>query len=76
MYCTIHIQVTLVLPCRSKDEEIDLVSLDCFYKEAPLSISKPVSGKLSGLRPTHASCRFSVCELFSSLHGSVFESAH
>ena len=28
--------------CRSKDEEIDLVTLEEFYSEAPEEISKPV----------------------------------
>ena len=29
--------------CSSKDEEIDLIDVESFYKEAPTEISKPVS---------------------------------
>lgn len=32
--------LTSTFPCRSKHEEIDLVSLEEFYKEAPSDISK------------------------------------
>lgn len=38
--------VFLSLIIRSKDEDINLVSPDVFYKEAPPEIAKPVSGDL------------------------------
>lgn len=33
----------LFFPSRSKDEEIELVSEEDFYRDAPVTISRPVS---------------------------------
>ena len=44
------------MPCRSKDEEIELVTLDDFYKTAPADISRPVSFSLLSKLLNFVSC--------------------
>lgn len=46
----------LLLPSRSKDEEIELVTLDDFYKTAPADISRPVSFSLLSKLLNFVSC--------------------
>lgn len=42
-------EVTKCLQFKSKDEEIELVSLEDFYRDAPAEVSRPVSKVLPGL---------------------------
>ena len=42
-------EVTKCLQFKSKDEEIDLVSVDDFYKGAPEDVSRPVSKSIYDL---------------------------
>lgn len=42
-------EVTKCLQFKSKDEEIELVPLEDFYRDAPAEVSRPVSNILPGL---------------------------